>query len=61
MNGTTPTTAAPPTFDPCTLLDGIEARLAHLADLITGQDIPTDPDTSHQADHHTDTEDPPHE
>ena len=61
MNGTTPTTAAAPTFDPCTMLDGIEARLAHLADLITGRDIPTDPYTGHQADHHTDTEDLPHE
>ena len=61
MNGTTPTTAAAPTFDPCAMLDGIEARLVHLADLITGQDIPTDLDTGHQADHHTDTEDLPHE
>ena len=60
MNGPTPTTAAAPTFDPCAMLDGIEARLAHLADLITGQD--QDPtDTGHQADHHTDTEDLPHE
>jgi hypothetical protein len=44
------------------MLDGIEARLVHLADLITGQgqDI-TDTDTGHQADHHTDTEDLPHE
>ena len=41
MNGETPTTAATPTFDPCTLLDGIEARLAHLADLITKQDQDT--------------------
>ena len=63
MNGTTPTTAAAPTFDPCAMLDGIEARLAHLADLITnqGQDTTTDPDTGHQADHRTDTEDLPHE
>lgn len=38
MNGPTPTTAATPTLDPCTLLDGIEARLVHLADLITRQD-----------------------
>ena len=37
MNGTTPTTAAAPTLDPCAMLDGIEARLAHLADLITKQ------------------------
>ena len=57
MNGPTPTTAAAPTFDPCAMLDGIEARLAHLADLITGQDITT---TGHQANHH-DTEDLPHE
>ena len=41
MNGQTPTTATTPTLDPCTLLDGIEARLAHLADLITGQDQDT--------------------
>ena len=62
MNGPTPTTAATPTLDPCAMLDGIEARLVHLADLITGQgqDI-TDTDTGHQADHHTDTEDLPHE
>ena len=38
MNGPTPTTAAAPTFDPCAMLDGIEARLVHLADLITRQD-----------------------
>lgn len=50
MNGETPTTAATPTFDPCTLLDGIEARLAHLGDLITRQ-AATDTDTGHQADH----------
>ena len=56
MNGPTPTTAATPTFDPCTLLDGIEARLAHLADLITKQDQDTTgTDTGHQA-NHTDTE-----
>ena len=43
------------------MLDGIEARLAHLADLITGQDITaTDTTTGHQANHH-DTEDLPHE
>ena len=41
MNGQTPTTATTPTFDPCTLLASIEARLAHLADLITGQDQDT--------------------
>ena len=41
MNGPTPTTAATPTLDPCAMLDGIEARLAHLADLITGQDQDT--------------------
>ena len=61
MNGPTPTTAAAPTFDPCAMLDGIEARLAHLADLITRQDITaTDTTTGHQANHH-DTEDLPHE
>ena len=61
MNGPTPTTAAAPTFDPCAMLDGIEARLAHLAHLITGQDTTaTDTTTGHQANHH-DTEDPPHE
>ena len=48
MNGPTPTAPTAPAFDPCTLLDGIEARLVRLADLITGQDIPTDPDTGHQ-------------
>ena len=37
MNGQTPTTATTPTLDPCAMLDGIEARLAHLADLITKQ------------------------
>ena len=41
MNGPTPTTAAAPTFDPCAMLDGIEARLVRLADLITGQDQDT--------------------
>ena len=56
MNGPTPTTAAAPTLDPCAMLDGIEARLAHLADLITKQDQDTteeatDTDTGHQADH----------
>ena len=37
------------------------AALTDIADLITGRDIPTDPYTGHQADHHTDTEDLPHE
>ena len=52
MNGQTPTTATTPTLDPCAMLDGIEARLVHLADLITKQDqATTDTDTGHQADH----------
>ena len=37
MNGTTPTTAATPTLDPCAMLATLEARLAHLGDLITRQ------------------------
>ena len=41
MNGPTPTTAAAPTLDPCAMLATLEARLAHLADLITGQDQDT--------------------
>ena len=60
MNGPTPTTAAAPTFDPCAMLDDIEARLVRLADLLK-QDTTTDTHTGHQADHHTDTEALSHE
>ena len=53
--------------DPCTAcerLDIIEAMLDTLAERLdqgNTTDEATDTDTGHQADHHTDTEDLPHE
>lgn len=47
--------------DPCTLLASIEAMFAHLAERISQRDQGDHTDPGHQADHHTDTEDLPHE